>query len=465
MRRKQARGKPLTELTKGSFDYLLSLIKTAFYRAFNYDSDGYYAGGLWIVEVFADFLIVQDSKLPPDEFYYVPFSAGADGSYTFPPREEWEVVELTYQLAGPVADAAVTATADSRPAPAAAPFVEGARRRVDLSEAIRGELRDADATSGARRIVGYGVTADQINGNRRLYPRAVLEAAFAEARQRIASLGGRALLGEAEHPGDKPTPRANFLETVVRWDAMELEADGRARIEGVVVPTSKGLDAIALMEHGVMPGISQRAWGYAELATIDGVRAERITELHIDGYDLVLDPADPNGTVTLLESRAGRQPTTPPNRRTPVEDDQILDLSALRAKYPHLVAQIESEHDAKKRDALKEALRLQDEQQRAVSEARAAERAAVLAEAKAQQDAMQAQLNEATAARQALEAAERRRAISAHVATAVSSLKGLSEATKQALIEDVQADEPKDEAAADAMIARRAQESCVSASA
>lgn len=446
-------GERFDELVKGSYDYAMAAVRSAFYRQFRSayaDNDGLY---LWVEEVFDAYLIVKEERQPPDEFYLVAYTRDVGGAFTFEARDRWQVVELTYRIAATTSEsnraamaAVIAADRGAAPALESAPAPAPARRRVELTESLV-HVRLGDATAnGARRIVGYGVTADTVNGNNRIYERPILEAALNEARQRMQTLGGRAVLGEAEHPGDKPTPRANFLETVVRWDVLEIEPDGRTRVEGALIPTSKGMDAITLMEHGVLPGLSQRAWGYAEMATINGRTVERITELHIEGYDLVLEPADPNGAVTMLESRRpGASAQQPTKKETTVEE---LTLDQLRAKYPELVAQALAEADAVRREAeiakLQERAKLdtiRDEaRQQALDEARqqhAAELAAVQAE------------------KRRLEEAEQRRQVNDHIAAAIGGLDAYNGATKQQLIADVQGDSPATIADADALIARR----------
>jgi len=86
------RGQQLEELIKGSLDYTLHLIREAFYRQFRRaDNDWFY-----LREVFTDYVIVEHENLPPDEFYQVTYTAEGE-RFTFAPRDQWELVELSYQ--------------------------------------------------------------------------------------------------------------------------------------------------------------------------------------------------------------------------------------------------------------------------------------------------------------------------------------------------------------------------------
>ncbi len=346
MARKVERGRPLEELVKGSLDYTMEMIRSAFYSQFprNYERN---ETDVWIVEMFGDHIIVGSALQPPDEFYRVTYQANAQGGYSFAAREQWEVVELAYQ---PRAVAAAPAEAGVTPASAGVTPAEGAAGNTGAEEAPSaaggtpatspsddtpqtavpqpvsenagnshkqsGEVKkrlmeqtgcvaalDESADGRARTIRAVGITADVINANRRRYPAAVLQAAVDELKGHLhESAGqGRWLLGEAEHPSDKASRRPTLLETVVRWSEVSF-VDGKVQLRGQVLETSKGKDILAILQGGVLPGVSQRGYGLARTVEEDGEEIEEICELHITGYDLVMEPSDPNGAVQTLES-------------------------------------------------------------------------------------------------------------------------------------------------------------------
>ena len=88
------KGRPLTELVKGSAEYTATLLHKAFRSQFR-SEDAYW--NWYIIETFADHVIVYDSQLPPDEYWKVSYAASG-GSYAFAARDAWELVELAYQL-------------------------------------------------------------------------------------------------------------------------------------------------------------------------------------------------------------------------------------------------------------------------------------------------------------------------------------------------------------------------------
>jgi len=291
-RRKIGRGKPLEELTKGSHDYLIATVRAAFRAQFprNYDEDDVYN---YVEEVFDGYVIVQSGDLAVDEYYYVTFTQDGEG-YTFAARDDWEVVELTYKP---------KEVSESRPA-VGANHKDAARQKRFVERVGSVELLEAE-DGKPRRIKAVGLTADVVNENRRRYSASVVRAAVDGLRTHLHESAGQGravqLLGEAEHPAHKPTGRPNLLETVVNWEAVDFDGS-QVLLEGTILSTSKGKDILALMEGGVMPGVSQRAYGDSKFVGRGRDRVEEVTELVITGYDLVLEPSDPTAGVTMFES-------------------------------------------------------------------------------------------------------------------------------------------------------------------
>ena len=165
------------------------------------------------------------------------------------------------------------------------------------------ELQEA-GEAGPRRIgVSEAIVAGVVNGNGRRYPVSVIESAVAELKNHLNESAGQGrvkqVLGEAEHPSDK-NGRSNLLETVVKWD--EVSFDGTTvRLGGLILGTSKGKDILALMEGGVKPGVSLRGYGESKPIKEGGRKVEEVTELHLTGFDLVLEPSFKN--EAMLESK------------------------------------------------------------------------------------------------------------------------------------------------------------------
>lgn len=346
-RRRVGRGKALTELVKGSREYTLDAIRRAFRKQFPSDAEGGFYP--WIVETFADHVVVSSDGLEPDEYYYVPYEKG-DGGYVFVERGEWEVVELTYRprnVEEGLQGAAPGTGAGSR---------EGRRRFVERVEGGV-ELLEVSEDGGPRRVRAVGITADVVNGNGRRYPAAVLRAAVEELGTHLHESAGQGralpLLGEAEHPSDKKSGRPNLLETVVKWEAVEFDG-GQVLLEGLILPTSKGRDILALMEGGVMPGVSQRAYGESRYVGKRSQRVEEVTALTITGYDLVLEPSDPVAGVTMVESEEGFEMDMQEILEA-LQAEGFLDRLAANVRQNVLEA-MRADDEASREKALREAL-------------------------------------------------------------------------------------------------------------
>jgi len=349
MKRKIEQGRALDEV-KGSLNYQMAQIRRDFRGQFP-SSDEWYP---WIVEIFADYVIVESSELMADEFFMVMYrrEGSQNGErYAFAAREDWEIVELAY-----VPQRAVLPVSEAK---------KGTRRRF-LEESGTIALAEAQANAeGPWTVKGVGITADVVNANGRRYSAGVLRAAIEELKTHLHESAGQgrlreSLTGEPDHPSDKGHRSPHVLETVVNWQDVNFDGT-HVLLEGLLLGTSKGKDIRAQMQGGVIPGISQRAYGESQIVEVDGQKVEEVLWATITGYDLTApnNQSDPNAGVTFFESRMNEESADQES-----EGDETMDLEELRKKYPHLVKQIEEEHDAKKKAELEEALQrkaLEDE--------------------------------------------------------------------------------------------------------
>lgn len=297
MRKKIGKGKVLEELVKGSMDYTMNLIREAFRAQFPHREN---EGSYYVNEVFSDHVIVsswENSELKTDEYFKVTYSKNGD-VYTFAARDAWEIVELTYQ---PQTSTPLSPSAETSPQ-IGERNLEGEKKKrgARFEERVDASITLEEAQEGVRRIKIEGaITAGVVNGNKRRYPANVIEAAVAELRNHLNESAGQGravqILGEAEHPSDKGG-RPNLLETVTKWEEVSF-VNGRVDITGRILETSKGKDILTLMEGGVMPGVSLR--GYGDGKKNNGIF--EVNELHITGFDLVLEPSFENA-AQLIES-------------------------------------------------------------------------------------------------------------------------------------------------------------------
>jgi hypothetical protein len=323
MTKKIGRGKVLEELVKGSISYTLAAIEKGFQEQFPNDSGG---GGpfYYISETFTGFVIVTGygagTGLAADEYFRVPYQRSGE-SYTFAARDEWEIVELTYQPQTPA-----SAVTEGRVAVAVETGKARKRGGKKFEEQV-GSVTLLEGAEGAKKIKATEVVvADVVNGNGRRYPASVIRTAVEEVRGHLNETAGQGravqILGEAEHPSDKGTRRSNLLETVVKWD--EVSFDGRSvSLGGTLLATSKGKDLLALMEGGIAPGVSLRGYGESKVIKENGRSVEEVTEAHFTGFDLVLEPSFENAEA-MLESQQGD------------DDVSIEELLKLLKEHPEL---------------------------------------------------------------------------------------------------------------------------------
>lgn len=141
-------------------------------------------------------------------------------------------------------------------------------------------------------INGIFMQADVVNGNKRLYPGAVLSEAIDTYMNDVK--GNRAV-GELNHPKDRLTidpERINTLITEIRQDGSNWY--GKAR----VINTPMGKITQALLEGGVKMGVSSRAGGEVKMNSKGIAEVQR--GLSIKAIDSVYHPSAPDAFVQGL---------------------------------------------------------------------------------------------------------------------------------------------------------------------
>lgn len=375
---KLEKGKPLSEakelleMVRGSYEYLLNMIHRAFYAQFSY---GATERDFWVVETFQDYLIVKEygAKMPPDEYYQVYFKwDDAANGFNFTPIDEWVRVLLAYQVPS-FQEQRKALTSD---------------KGTKFNEIIFESVRIEEAAPGKpRKVKAVGAYADQVNSNGRRYSAKVMREAVADARQHLnesLSQGRAVLLGEAEHPSDKGQ-RPRFLETIVAWkDLVYDERTGEVHLEGQMVESSKGRDAIAVMDAGVLPGISLRGYGESKVMKEGDRQVEEVLWLKLTGFDMVLEPSFTEAGVTKIESKRESQnmdekDKNPNGAQTP-QAAAAPSAAVIYKQHPDVAKEVvdlvEAEKEAKrvadekeKQRKLEEMRRLKADEEKALREA------------------------------------------------------------------------------------------------
>jgi len=226
--------------------------------------------------------------------------------------------------------------------------LDGVKLNVDSPK-----LKDA-AGNGLtpRRITGIGTTGNTINANRRIYPTPVLRAAIDEMIAKFAA--GGSLTGQIDHPEYE----AELEDVAVNWTSIALNGN-IVELAGLLSP-DKGKQIENLIAMGLRVGISMRAYGVVEPIDMMNDIAYQVTELHLEGFDFVLNPADANGRVQTLESK--QIMTTV---QTPVDDNVESIQTKMPALYNKIVAEYEAQQEAIRREQ-DAAQRIADAEQEAI---------------------------------------------------------------------------------------------------
>jgi hypothetical protein len=212
----------------------------------------------------------------------------------------------------------------------------------------------------------------------------------------------------------------------VNWDKVAFDGQ-QILLEGNLLGTAKGKDIRAQMVGGVVPGVSQRAYGETHIVKEDGQQIQEADWLIITGYDLTVEPSDPVAGVTMFESKK-RQ-----------EGEMELNLEVLKEKYPELVAAILQEANEKKRRELEEALAQKAEEDAHIKKL-VAGREAELRKALGLDET--ADLVQAVAGQKdrlvELEEANRKRAVAEYIEAQIGEIKNYPEWLRKQMTEAVQ---------------------------
>lgn len=146
------------------------------------------------------------------------------------------------------------------------------------------ELNESGAPKGFK-LKGRFQAADTPNGNKRVYPKIVLEAALNSVSQVVSE--GR-MLGELDHPDDAKIHLDKVSHKVTK---LYMDKDGTVMGEAEVLPTPAGKILEALLKSGVKLGISSRGFGSTKEAA--GGLHEVQSDFKLVTFDIVSDPSTP----------------------------------------------------------------------------------------------------------------------------------------------------------------------------
>lgn len=148
-------------------------------------------------------------------------------------------------------------------------------------------------------LSGIAIQGDVQNRNGRVYPKAEIENAVKQMKERIAKDGP--IPGECDHPDNLGLDLARVSHLIK--DVWMEGADGHAKFE--IMPFGLGEIITGLIRHGMKMGVSSRGSG-----NVDGNGV--VSEFEIVTIDVVANPSAPDAyprpiVESLQSSRSGRE--------------------------------------------------------------------------------------------------------------------------------------------------------------
>ena len=147
------------------------------------------------------------------------------------------------------------------------------------------EELNEDGMPKSFKLKGIFQKSDTPNGNRRVYPRNVLESALSSVNNVVTE--GR-MLGELDHPDDAKIHLDKVSHKVTK---LYMNPDGTVIGEAQVLPTPAGKILESLLKSGVKLGISSRGFGSTREAS-NGLQ-EVQSDFKLVTFDIVSDPSTP----------------------------------------------------------------------------------------------------------------------------------------------------------------------------
>lgn len=147
--------------------------------------------------------------------------------------------------------------------------------------------------SNTMKIRGIFQRADEVNNNKRIYPKSLMEKHVAAMQDAIKE---NRLCGELDHPAYDVVKLSNASHKITMLEMQDNDVIG----EALILSTPAGMVAQALIRDGVAIGISSRGTGNL----VEGKNGSSIVkEYNGITYDLVADPSTRGAFPSLSESK------------------------------------------------------------------------------------------------------------------------------------------------------------------
>lgn len=166
------------------------------------------------------------------------------------------------------------------------------------------------------RLKGIFQKADVPNGNKRVYPRGILESAIQSTAQTVSE--GR-MLGELDHPDDAKIHLDKVSHKITN---LKMDPQGFVYGEAEVLQTPAGKILESLIKSGVKLGISSR--GFGSVKDRNGLN-EVQEDFKLVTFDIVSDPSTPGAFPNAVYEH--KEEETESTER--VDEDYVTNLDFL----------------------------------------------------------------------------------------------------------------------------------------
>ena len=236
-------------------------------------------------------------------------------------------------------------------------------------------VEEATKDNGGRmRVKCLMQVADEINGNGRFYPEAILDREVLRMQEEIKR---QSAYGEADHPGDGKSRISNTASRLLNLEKAVTDK-GRKEYWGevMILNTSKGKDVQEILNSGGRLGHSSRGFGTTKASTLDGKKGECVQDdYRLKAFDFVIGQSVKDADVRLGEGlyeqtldvvsifeseEQGVEGDAAVRPKTEIEkgghETMELTLEALKKDHPKLVEAIKAELEAQLKESIQKEL-------------------------------------------------------------------------------------------------------------
>jgi len=225
----------------------------------------------------------------------------------------------------------------------------------ELKEVLWSDLtytEQEDKATGTKRMRIQGVVqeADTVNRNKRIYPKAVLEAAVKKLEKKMPHRA----FGEVDHPEWRGHLKdTSHLITKLWWNPKN---DKQLMGEMLVMNTPAGQVLQEIVRAGGRPGFSSRGRGRSKMVKKRGYGEVEVVEpgFQFDAFDFVIDPSVRPARITKIMEQFKDDLGGTSEGGNGMSKQTPTSVQELRELYPDLVDELIAEEKSGMLEELKE---------------------------------------------------------------------------------------------------------------